>query len=187
MDGDTLGIASNFALSNTLARFLQLNRHIIEQNLPKIEAKLAAHRDFFREEMEEKGQKLSYAFLVDVYGNEHFDKTSLEAALAMEQDLKTRAILDDHAAAICFLEERMQAANRDTLCQWWYLLWDDIYRKNCSTIQQLQKYEVDFSPKYRSSICYKPLSRRKLESFLNVRGLWIKEGKQGFFTHGILK
>lgn len=187
LDGEALGIASNFALSNTLARFLQLNRHIIEQNMRKIEAKLAAHRDFFREEIEEKRRTLSYAFLIDVYGNEHFDKASLAAALEKEQHARTRAILDDHSAAICFLEERMQAANRDVVCQWWYLLWDDIYRRNCNSIPQLQKYGQDFSPKYRSSICYRPVTRHKLESFLNERGLWIKEGTKGFFTHGILK
>lgn len=187
LDGEALGIASNFALSNTLARFLQLNRDIIEQNMPKIEARLAAHRDFFREEIENKRKTLSYSFLIDVYGNEHFDRSSLATALEKEQNERTRSILDNHAAAICFLEERMQAANRDILCQWWYLLWDDIYRRNCNSIPQLQKYEMDFSPKYRSSICYKPITRSKLEMFLRKCELWIKEGTKGFFTHGILK
>lgn len=155
--------------------------------MPKVGEKLAAHRDFFREEMQEKRQTLSYAFLIDVYGNEHFDRASLQAALDKEQDEKTRAILDDHTGAVRFLEERMQAANRDIICQWWYLLWDDIYRRNCNSISQLQKFESDFSPKFRSSICYRPMTRQVLESFLNVRGLWIKDGKKGFFTHGILK
>lgn len=187
MDAEELGIANNFALSNTLARFLQLNRHIIEQRMPKIEERLASHRDYFREEFEDKQRTLSYAFLIDVYGNEHFDRHSLRNALAQEEDQQTRALLDEHTGAITFLEERMQAANRDVISQWWYLLWDDIYRRNCNSIPQLVQYETDFSPKFRSSICYRPVARRSLESFLSARGLWLNEGRKGFFTHGILK
>jgi hypothetical protein len=187
MDGEDLGIAGNFALTNTLARFLQLNRHVIEQNMPRIEDKLAEHRAYFRDEMEEKRRTLSYGFLTDVYGDEHFDRHSLERALTHEEDPQTRALSEVHTGAITFLEERMQAANRDILSQWWYLLWDDIYRRNCNSISQLQKYEPDFSPKYRSSICYKPMPRQQLESFLNMRGLWLKGGMKGFFTQGIWK
>lgn len=187
MTAESLGIASNFALSNTLARFLQLNRHIIDQNITKIEERLAMHRDYFKEEIEEKQRILSYAFLTDVYGNEHLDRYSLENALAKEQDDKTRLMLDDHTGTVTFLEERMQAANRDVVSQWWYLLWDDIYRRNCNSITQLAKYEIDFSPKYRSSICYKPIPRQELEGFLKARELWINDGTKGFFTHGILK
>ncbi|KAH8913748.1 hypothetical protein BT69DRAFT_1358873, partial [Atractiella rhizophila] len=43
-----------------------------------------------------------------------------------------------------------------------------------------------FSPYYRSSICYHPLSRPDLETFLRNLGLWVNEGRSGYFTTGFL-
>lgn len=187
LDGEELGISSNFAMTNTLARFMQLNRRIIEQNMPLLEDKIDIHRNFFAEEVRAKRRALSYSFLLDVYGNEHLDRSVLADALYGEEDANTRDMLIRHEGSMTLMAERMQAANSSILCQWWYLFWDDLYRRNCSSVAQLPQFELDFSPKYRSSICFKPMSRKSLETFLSKRQLWESEGTKGFFTRGFLK
>ncbi|OLY82005.1 hypothetical protein AYI68_g3880 [Smittium mucronatum] len=54
----------------------------------------------------------------------------------------------------------------------WYLFWDDLFRRYAPVDSFLTRYEPDFNPFYPGSIAYNPIPRRKLEVFLNNRGLF---------------
>ncbi|OMJ13005.1 hypothetical protein AYI69_g9174 [Smittium culicis] len=54
----------------------------------------------------------------------------------------------------------------------WYLFWDDLFRRYAPVSPFLVKYESDFNPLYPGSIGYNPMSRKKLEVYLNNRGLF---------------
>lgn len=174
-------------MSPALATFFRNNRDLLDVGIPEVEKRLSQHRHFFAEEAAWKRHVLSYSFLVDVYGNDRLDSKSLEEALDREADERTRMMVVNHRGAITFLRERMDGVNRDVVTQWWYCAWDDIWRRNHRTISQLEQHEEDFSPAYRTSICYTPMTRAKLREFLDQRGLWPKARKKGFFNDGVLK
>jgi hypothetical protein len=187
LDAEAIGITPDFALTPQLAGLFRSNKSLLDEALPATEAKLAAHRQFFAKEAAWKLDALSYSFLIDVYGNDTLDTKALEEALARERDVHVRKMAEHHPGAFQSLRERMEAVNRETLCQWWYCAWDDIWRRNHNTITQLEACAVDFSPVYRTSICYRPMQRTQLEAFLKERGLWPAPGQKGFFNPGTLK
>jgi hypothetical protein len=187
LPGHEFGIAPDFQLTNTLAKFFQLNRSALEIAQEQIKDTLEAHRAHFANEAALKVDTLSYNFLVDVYGNDMLDDNALSIALADESALSVRGMLANHPAGLHYMQERMRAVNRERLCQWWYVLMDDIWRRNHETIAELDQHPSDFSPAYRSSICYRPMPRLGFQDFLNERGLWKDNGRKGFFTHGVLK
>lgn len=182
-----IGLGLDYVLSPSLAIFFKNNKDLLDENIPRIEAKLAAHRHFFAREAAWKRHVLSYRFLIDVYGNDQLDSKILEEALHNEQDEQVRRMVHNHRGTITFLRERMNGTSRDVVTQWWYVLWDDVWRRNHNSVGQLAKHEEDFSPAYRTSICYTPMSRAKLREFLDQRGLWPKPRKKGFFNDGVLK
>ncbi|OMJ16527.1 hypothetical protein AYI70_g6532 [Smittium culicis] len=59
----------------------------------------------------------------------------------------------------------------------WYLFWDDLFRRYAPVSPFLVKYESDFNPLYPGSIGYNPMSRKKLEVYLNNRGLFVVNQK----------
>ena len=187
LDAEALGVTPDFALTPLLANLFRSNKSLLDEAVPAIEAKLLAHRTFFAKEAAWKLHALSYSFLIDVYGNDSLDPKAVKEALARERDVHVRKMAEHHPGAFRSLRERMEAVNRETLCQWWYCAWDDIWRRNHNTITQLEACAVDFSPVYRTSICYRPMQRRQLEDFLKERGLWPAPGKKGFFNSGTLK
>lgn len=186
-DGTHIGLGADFALSPILATFFRYNKDLLDQNMPVVDAKLQAHREFFAHEAAWKRYVLSYRSLIDVYGNDQLDSKKLEESLEQEEDERTRLLVNNHRGAIAFLRERMEASNRDVVTQHWYILWDDIWRRNHNSIAQMAKHEEDFSPAYRTSICYGPMKRADLQKFLDQRGLWPKSRKKGFFNNGVLK
>lgn len=187
LQGEKLGISSDFQLTGDLARFFQLNRSLLAGGMSEIERKLERHRSYFSDQISRKGSTLSYSFLTEVYGSDILDRVQLARKLSEEGCPETRNLLADCSGSILATQERMQAVSREYLTQWWYLFWDDVWRRNFDTIPELSKHTPDFSPHYRTSICYRPMTRIDLEVFLRHKGLWKQGGKKGFFTTGFLK
>ena len=80
----------------------------------------------------------------------------------------------------------MRCINRSVVTQRWYLIWDDLWRRNKLTVAGLANAPAAFSPFYRSSLCYRPMPRQDLENYLQRYGLWSTSGHQGVFHHGFL-
>ncbi|CAG8463870.1 23822_t:CDS:2 [Gigaspora rosea] len=132
-------------------------------------------------------ETLSYGFYINVYDNPSIPLESLPALLmATETNEKVRSIPETEYPTLIYLYERMRIINLSRVHQWWYLFWEDLWRKNHKEIEDLRKYPQDFSPAYRSSLCYRPMIRLELEEFLQKRGLWKNEGRDGFLHSGIL-
>lgn len=148
--GAEVGIRSDFRLSPGLARILRHNRKLIEGRLPEVELGLERHRTWFTNESNWKHHTLSHAFLFDVVSNSNLSMEELDNVLqSTESDGKVRNLVTNYHGSMLFLQERMKAVMTSRIHQWWYLLWDDIWRRNRNEVSLLN----DFSPHYRSSIC----------------------------------
>ncbi|KAF8927738.1 hypothetical protein EDD21DRAFT_36136 [Dissophora ornata] len=182
---EIIGITRDFQVTPALARLLRDNHALVSRGVKKVKKVMQAYQAHYRNEAHRKDATLSYDFFVNVYDNPTLKYKELEPLLmATEENPKVRHPSPQVSLAITFLFERMAAVNRSRCHQWWYLFWDDLYRKNHEEIPQLVPKE--FSPAFPGSICYRPLSRPDLEKFLERQGCWQKNGRAGFMHVGVL-
>ncbi|KAF9170819.1 hypothetical protein BGX21_008404 [Mortierella sp. AD011] len=182
---DVVGITRDFQLTPALARLLRDNHALVSRGVKKVRKVMEAYQAHYRNEARRKDETLSYDFFINVYDNPTLKHKDLEPLLlATEENPKVRHPSSQVTTAINFLYERMAAVNRTRCHQWWYLFWDDLYRKNRDEIRQLTPKE--FSPAFPGSICYEPMSRPDLEKFLEKQGCWQKNGRAGFMHVGVL-
>ncbi|KAF9920415.1 hypothetical protein FBU30_009774 [Linnemannia zychae] len=182
---EVIGITRDFQLTPALARLLRDNHALISRGVRKVKKVMEAYQNHYRREALKKDATLSYAFFINVYDNPNLKQKDLMPLLsATEENPKVIHPSRQVSTAIQYLYERMAAVNRTRCHQWWYLFWDDLYRKNHEEIPQLTPRE--FSPAYPGSICYRPMARSDLEAFLEKQGCWQKNGRAGFMHVGVL-
>ncbi|KAF9956753.1 hypothetical protein BGZ72_002478 [Mortierella alpina] len=182
---DVIGITRDFQITPGLARLLRDNHALISRGVKKVKKVMKSYQEHYRNEALRKDATLSYDFFINVYDNPTLKQKELAPLLlATEENPRIRQPSEQVSVAVKYLYERMTAVNRTRCHQWWYLFWDDLYRKNHEEIPQLVPKE--FSPAFPGSICYRPMSRQKLELFLEQHGCWLKNGRAGFMHVGVL-
>ncbi|GJJ08808.1 hypothetical protein Clacol_003027 [Clathrus columnatus] len=186
VDGSVIGLTSDFQLTPILARFLSLNQRLIRERTMSAEALIDDYRHSLQTESQSKIDSLSYQFLCSVYGSPK-DMHKLTDVLSEERNIKLREMFIENESAIVAANERLMIVSRSEAETWWYLFWDDLWRRNNATVSNLKTHATDFDPSYPSSIAYRLLPRAALESFLIQRGLMSKKGSWRDFMHsGIL-
>ncbi|EFI28599.1 hypothetical protein CC1G_13626 [Coprinopsis cinerea okayama7 len=179
----TIGLTHTFDLTAPLAKFLTLNQNLIEEHLPRIEEAMQSYRLYHRKECKWKARVLSYRFLMHVWAQPR-DPTGLpQSSIEFERDGRVRGLMLGSGEVFRSTYERYVAVARSEAATWWYIFWDDLWRRNHDTIAGLRRYEEDFNPHYMSSIAYTPLPRPALEAFLTQRGLLHKKPKLFDFFH----
>lgn len=171
VDGTVIGVDEDFDLTPSLARFIQLNMAIMQSRLHAIDTALRSYRKFFAREMRWKERVLTYRFLSRVYSKPDEPAAVSDVVIDLEQDVRVRSALLSHEDAFAAAHERMSLVTSTPVRTWWYIFWDDFYRRNHDTVPPLKTFEKDFSPYYPTSIAYRPLPRPALEAFLVQRGL----------------
>jgi len=187
LNNDGVGVDDDFGLTPLLARFLTKNRDLISIRLPAIEKIIQEYRDFYWQEARRKAAGLSYRFLNSIYDKPQ-DSKALVARLSEEEiDLRVLQLFASNELACDSAHERVLAVTSSEAKAWWYLFWDDLWRRNYDTITAMQTYASDFNPHYPTSIAYRPLSRPALEAFLVQRGLYsMTSNTTNFFHSGFL-
>lgn len=177
VSGEVIGLTDDYDLTSPLAKFLEVNRRLIEGRIQHVEDVLHDYRRFHRKECKWKNHVLSYRFLSYVYAQPR-DPTGLpESSIEGERDTRIRRLMLSSEDVFRSMYERYTAVSRSEAATWWYIFWDDLWRRNHDTIGGLEKHESDFNPYYATSIAYSPLPRPALESFLAQRGLLHKKPK----------
>ncbi|KAJ6509497.1 hypothetical protein C8R47DRAFT_1098906 [Mycena vitilis] len=183
MDGDLIGLTDDYNLTPDLARFISLNQDLIPKKLQHIEETLASYRHHHRKECRWKSQVLTYRFLTHVYDRPRQSSGLAESSIQFERDLRVKELMVGNEAVFATAYARLEAVSSSPTAAWWYLFWDDLWRRNHDSIRGFSLHAPDFDPHYPTSIAYRPLPRAALESFLTQRGLL---SKQGFFHSGFL-
>ncbi|KAI0724627.1 hypothetical protein C8T65DRAFT_7352 [Cerioporus squamosus] len=182
--GNVIGLTDDYDLNQLLAHFLSMNENLIPSRLSYIEAVIHNYRQHYRKEFEWKKRTLSYRFLSEVYDHyPHEPRGLCESAVEMESDPRVRKLMAGSVDVFGITYERMAAVSSSELATWWYIFWDDLWRRNWETISAFRKYETEFNPHYPTSIAYTPLPRAALENFLTQRGLLHKQPKFFDFFH----
>ncbi|KAJ6519781.1 hypothetical protein C8R45DRAFT_952705 [Mycena sanguinolenta] len=183
VDGDIIGLTVDYELTPDLARFISLNQHLIPQRLQYIEETLSSYRRHHRKECHWKSHVLTYRFLTHVHDHPRQPSGLSESSIQFEKDLRVRELMAGNEAVFEIAYQRLETVSTTPTTAWWYLFWDDLWRRNHDTIRGLELHASDFDPHYPTSIAYTPLPRPALVAFLTQRGLY---GKQQFFHSGFL-
>ncbi|KAH9944323.1 uncharacterized protein BXZ73DRAFT_39558 [Epithele typhae] len=181
--GVAIGLTDDYDLNKVLAHFLAINESLIPSRLSYLEAVIHNYRRHFRKEAEFKKRTLSYTFLTHVYSNPREPVGAAKSAIHREDDARVRRLMSDSVDVLSITYDRWMAASSSEIATWWYILWDDFWRRNWNTINGVKLYASDFNPHYPTSIAYTPLPRAALENFLTQRGLLHTKPKSGDFFH----
>ncbi|EGG04727.1 uncharacterized protein MELLADRAFT_116992 [Melampsora larici-populina 98AG31] len=186
-EAHSIGLLDDFKLSPGLARIFQDNKHVIGTKIGSIQTHLKSRRDYFATQFAWKLNTMSYSFLLNLLMKEDVTAASLAEHIKLEEvDPKMRDFPEVCRGSLRAVDDRLQFIHKNKLTRWWYTFFDDVYRRNAVDVPALSQSPSDFSPHYRSSICYRPMSRKKLEDFLIERQLATVDGRGGFFHSGLL-
>ncbi|KAL0581635.1 hypothetical protein V5O48_000451 [Marasmius crinis-equi] len=183
LDGENIGLSDDYELTIPLAKFLSLNQHLIAPRLRHMESIVADYRRHHRQECQQKAQVLSYKFLSHIYDLPRDPTLMAGSAIEYERDLRVRQLMAGSGSAFEAAYTRFLAVSQSETSTWWYIFWDDLWRRNHDTIAGLRLHATDFNPHYPSSIAYTPLPRPALEAFLIQRNLLAKKPRWGDFFH----
>ncbi|KAG6911998.1 hypothetical protein DXG01_000246 [Tephrocybe rancida] len=185
--GEAIGLNDDYDLTAPLARFLNLNHDLISERMPHIEEVIDDYRRNNRKVDRWKNRVLSYRFLSDVYDHPHDPATLTRHALEFENDPRVQRLVNNCQVQLTPAYRRWLFVSQSETRTWWYLFWDDLWRRNHVTTPGLKRYASDFNPYYPTSIAYTPLPRAVLETFLSQRSLFSKTGSwTTLFTPGFL-
>jgi hypothetical protein len=166
LDHEDLGIEFSFTMNDRLQDLFSLNGELLATKLEEFEKFLRDYRQHYRDILRYKDDTLSYAFFTDIYCDSEVDEERLRQLLANEGNPYVRDIVDDYSSDIICLYIRLRRVYRSEIHACWYIFWDDFYRRNWKVIPQFKQRISDFSPYSPTSICYRPMSRSRLESFI---------------------
>jgi len=183
VDGGIIGLTDDYELTPALARFLVLNQDLIPRRLEHIEATLNGYRHYYRRECHKKANVLTYRFLTYVYDQPRDPAGLAKSSIEFERDLRVRQLMVGSEAVFEAAYERLAVVSTSEAATWWYIFWDDLWRRNHDTISALELHAPDFDSRYPTSIAYTPLPRSALETFLTQRGLLSNVPRWGDFFH----
>ncbi|CAG8515043.1 15568_t:CDS:2 [Rhizophagus irregularis] len=184
---DVLGITEDFQMTSQLKKLFSDNKETVHIGLAEIQKLMEEYRQYYRDETKWKEETLSYGFFINVYDNPSIPLESLPALLiTTEENQLIQSLPESEYPSLIYLYERMRVVNLSRVHQWWYLFWEDLWRKNHNEMPDLIKNPEKFSPAYRTSLCYYPMTRIELEEFLGKCGSWQDGGKKGFLHSGTL-
>ncbi|KAF8961003.1 hypothetical protein BDZ97DRAFT_1830853 [Flammula alnicola] len=177
LPSEVIGLNEDFDLTSSLARFLEINKQLIDEDLFVIEEKLSQYRRHHRKEFRWKSRVLTYRFLSFVYDRPRDPDGLAQSSIEFERDSRVCHLMAKSDAVFKSAYTRLATVSTSEAATWWYIFWDDL----------LEKHASDFNPHYRTCIAYTPLPRPALETFLTQRGLLHKKPHwRDFFHAGFL-
>ncbi|KJA29472.1 hypothetical protein HYPSUDRAFT_32950 [Hypholoma sublateritium FD-334 SS-4] len=180
---EIIGLNEDFDLTSSVARFLEINRDLIDEGLFVVEENLSDYRRYLRKEFRWKARVLTYGFLTFVYDRPRDPCDLAQTPAELEHDSRVCQLMECSEPVLKSAYARLTAVSTSKAATWWYIFWDDLWRRNHDTISGLDKHAADFNPHYRTSIAYTPLPRPVLETFLTQRGLLNKKPRWSDFFH----
>lgn len=147
------GLTDDFDLTPALARLFVDNQALLNARLPLVMDALDYRRLHYLQEADQKRHVLSYGFLLHVGGDSSINLPSLSEQLrAQETSEPVQTLASRYGASLRLLDERFSSVRSSAIRAWWYLLWDDVWRRNVN-VPAIKKQAPFFSPWYRNSIC----------------------------------
>ncbi|RLN96400.1 hypothetical protein BBJ28_00011703 [Nothophytophthora sp. Chile5] len=166
---DHIGLKSNMEESDELRTIFAETRIDWEEALETLRKQHQEYRRGLAKAEADANAALSDGFWHFVYNNPHLPRDELEKYLTeREQSPALRSLPETHASALDALYLRRDWVFKHPMITFWYVFWDDVYARN-SGLKCLRP--EDFDPLQPTAICYRVMSRKRLEDWLRERNL----------------
>ncbi|KAF8595614.1 hypothetical protein BDV93DRAFT_501109 [Ceratobasidium sp. AG-I] len=172
LDASPIGLNAELELTPQLARFLLLNKSTLQAGISEYSRLLGSYRAHAHREATAKAMTLSYEFISNVYNTPASPEVISHVLAEHEPNIRVRDLAVGYGDVFLATDERMRCVSQSSVSAWWFLFWNDFWRRNKATIKSMTTHSPDFDPQYSTSIAYSPLPRPALESFLKQRGMW---------------
>lgn len=123
VSSDVIGLNEDFDLTPSLARFLQINRKLVDEGLFPIEEKLSHYRRHHRQECQRKTRIMTYRFLTYVYDHPRDPDGLVQRLCEIEGDCRIQELMLNSEAAFRSTYTRLEAVRTSELATWWYIFW----------------------------------------------------------------
>jgi hypothetical protein len=121
--GEVIGLNEDFDLTSPLAKFLEVNRQLIQGRAPYIENVLKSYQRFHRKECKWKNHVMSYRFLAHVYAQPRDPCGLPQSSIEGERDTRIRRLMLNSEDVFSSMYERFTAVSRSEAATWWYIFW----------------------------------------------------------------
>lgn len=125
LSGDIIGLNEDYDLTPTLARFLTINKDLIDESLYYVEERVSHYRRYHRKQCRLKSRTLSYKFLATIYDSPAHTEESL-SCLNTETDQRVRILMASSQHVFASAHARLNAVGRSEATAWWYVFWVSI-------------------------------------------------------------
>lgn len=121
--GEVIGLNEDFDLNSLLARFLELNRELIEKSLYELQEKLSHYRRHHQEECRWKSAVLTYRFMTFIYDHPRLPDECTRSSLQTETDSRVKKCVGNNQAVFRSAYDRLTAVSQSQAVTWWYIFW----------------------------------------------------------------
>ena len=121
--GEVIGLNEDFDLNSLLARFLELNRELIEKTLYELQDKISQYRRHYWKECRWKSTVLTYRFMTLIYSHPNLPDECTRSSLQIETDFRVKECVGKNKAVFRSAYDRLTAVSRTEAATWWYIFW----------------------------------------------------------------
>ena len=170
--GDAMGVTNTF---DRTPRFNELcnnrnNKQSMEQGIQMHLQEQAQFKVKLKSERVMTQWTLGWGFWYWVYNNDVISRQNLHAYLQKsEQNPAVKSIPTKHKQGLDCLFNLVGFYNSSPLFAMWYTYWDDVWQHN-QDIAGIKANEAVFSKNSPTSICFKPMQKDELKTFLKELG-----------------
>lgn len=120
---EIIGLNEDFALTSSVARFLEINRDLIDEGLFVVEENLSDYRRYLRKEFRWKSHVLTYGFLTFVYDRPREPCGQAQSPAELELDSRVYQLMQCSEPVFKSAYARLTAVSTSKAATWWYIFW----------------------------------------------------------------
>ena len=121
--GEIIGLNEDFDLTSSVARFLEINRDLIEERLFVVEESFSDYRRYLRKEFRWKSHVLTYGFLTLVYDRPRDPCDLAQNPAEFEHDSRVCQLMQCSELVFKSAYARLTAVSTSKAATWWYIFW----------------------------------------------------------------
>jgi len=123
LSGEVIGLNEDCDLTPSLARFLEINRELVDGSLFTVEEKISHYRRHHKNECLWKSQVMTYKFLTFVYDQPRDPDGLAQSLLEFEKDSRVQELMLANYEVFKSAYIRLAAVSGSEAATWWYIFW----------------------------------------------------------------
>ena len=170
-------LTDEFTLTTGLKKLFDLGASVLSSGVPALLDEEQEYRKHTIESEKAENAVLGDGFWYFVYNDHTLKREDLERYLqTQESNAVLQSVPEKERAGLDYVYKRLGVIELSEQSAFWYIFWEDFFHQNKDMSILEDKLEL-FDPSSSTSICYRPLAKDDLKTFL-VENEMYKEGDE---------